>query len=534
MKPRTVVLLTSILGSLPYILLAGAGIVWLWERGWSLEWLALAAVSTISARYLYGVLYPRNRESSSQASEVASNPLWTPAGQRAWGEVLKISNDPGLTAEMLGRPEALAGLLDRILKIVAKEFFPRSSRPELEVTLPHTLLVIELAARDLKLLLKTKVPGSHLMTLHDLKRIQSVSQWAPVLSLLYRTVMFAANPVSGIVREISSQAQGELLEDSRLDLQRWLMRVAVQKAGFYAIELYSGHLELRDFEPGQLGSPRTNREAEEAERASVVARQEPLRILVLGQVKSGKSSLINRLFDDPVAADDVIPRTRSITPYVLKAVGRETRSGAARSGEVTGEDAEWSAVILDSVGYAEGISDAEVLRELTEEVKRSDLLLWVVSAVAPAREPDRRLLKDLRESIARDPHREFPPMLAIVTHVDQLRPVREWDPPYDLRDESREKSRNIRQVLEIVAGDLQVGVDQVVPACLKADETYNVEEGILPGMLAQLPEARRLQCQRCLREHYDSEKWRKLWSQTREAGRVLWDLLRSAGDDRPR
>ena len=45
MKTRTALILTSLLWIFPYLLLGGAGILWLAERGWSFYWLILAAVS---------------------------------------------------------------------------------------------------------------------------------------------------------------------------------------------------------------------------------------------------------------------------------------------------------------------------------------------------------------------------------------------------------------------------------------------------------------------------------------------------------
>src|SRR5207248_7471706 len=48
------------------------------------------------------------------------------------------------------------------------------------------------------------------------------------------------------------------------------------------------------------------------------ATSEPLRMLILGQVKAGKSSLVNALFGAIRAATDVVPTTAQLTPYVLE------------------------------------------------------------------------------------------------------------------------------------------------------------------------------------------------------------------------
>jgi uncharacterized protein len=52
----------------------------------------------------------------------------------------------------------------------------------------------------------------------------------------------------------------------------------VRRAGRYAIDLYSGQLEIADA------------------AISTMTAAKPLRIMVLGQAKAGKSSLINAIF----------------------------------------------------------------------------------------------------------------------------------------------------------------------------------------------------------------------------------------------
>ena len=71
--------------------------------------------------------------------------------------------------------------------------------------------------------------------------------------------------------------------------------------------------------------------------------KEPLRILVVGQKKSGKSSLVNALFGEYRAATDVVPRTDQVEPYVLEREGLQ------------------QAIVLDTAGYdiADPAADAE-------------------------------------------------------------------------------------------------------------------------------------------------------------------------------
>ena len=60
---------------------------------------------------------------------------------------------------------------------------------------------------------------------------------------------------------------------------------------------------------------------------------EPLRILVVGPKKAGKSSLDQRLVRRISRRDDVVPRTDGVEPYVLDREGLQ------------------EAIVLDTAGY---------------------------------------------------------------------------------------------------------------------------------------------------------------------------------------
>jgi hypothetical protein len=73
-----------------------------------------------------------------------------------------------------------------------------------------------------------------------------------------------------------------------------------------------------------------------------------------------------------------------------------------------------------------------------------------------------------------------------------------------------------------VALDLGLGdAEPVIPVCLKADQPYNVEEGLAPAILQAVSEAQRVKYLRCLREYHQEEYWQRLWQQAVHSGRVL-------------
>ena len=150
------------------------------------------------------------------------------------------------------------------------------------------------------------------------------------------------------------------------------------------------------------------------------------------------------------------------------------------------------------------------------------------SAASAARASDRRLLDAVSGYFQEEANRLRPPLVVVVTHVDQLRPVREWDPPYDLRRPDSPKATHIADAVRAVTEDLALGPDQpVVPVCLEPGREYNVDEGVAPAVIQSVPEAQRVKCLRCLRTAHEEDYWRKLWRQGVNAGRIA---LRLGGD----
>ncbi len=117
----------------------------------------------------------------------------------------------------------------------------------------------------------------------------------------------------------------------------------------------------------------------------------------------------------------------------------------------------------------------------------------------------------------------MPPLVAVLTHVDQLRPPGEWNPPYDLSEPKSVKARNIVDAMQAVREDLNLAEhERVVPVCLKPEAMYNVDEGLAPAILGVLSGARAVRYLRCLRKFQEATRWKRVWQQTLGAGRVLW------------
>lgn len=487
---------------LPWVVLFVAGSIWFWEKGYLWYYLAISGVCTLASWPLVKWLRAKNLPLNTATVEPAWT--WPPSGHAAWAEVEQIANRAQDAELALDEPGPLWNVLYEVLDVVARAYHPKSSQPALEVPVPHVLKVVELVAVDLRAAFSEHVPGAHILTLQDFRRLSNLATVGQQSYFLYRIAYFGLNPVAALFRELRDFVGGKLLTASTDELQRWAVGYVVRKAGYYAIQLYSGQLVLADLEFQQFTTPESRADAEAAGLQEQSLTDEPLRMLVLGQVKAGKSSLVNALFGEVRAAVDIIPTTQYVTPYILE------RDGLQR------------AIILDTAGYEDVTRSGDAFTQLREHLLKCDLVLVVCSAKSAARAADRRLLDELRGFFAADPHRVMPPIVAALTHIDALRPLAEWSPPYDLARPSGPKARNILDALNTVASDLEIEPTQVVPVCLKAGSVYNVDEGLVGVMLQLLPESKRVRILRCLRQYHEEEYWRQLWKQAANSGRLLW------------
>ncbi len=502
----------------PYLLLFAAGSVWLYEHGLLLAYMAATVVITAAA---WGVMRGMRQMASRRAAHGEAvvpltfprggepDPHWPPLARKAWDEVEAIARRLEQEDLPLDQPERLWSVFHEVLRAVARQYHPQATEPELETPLPQVLWTVERVARDLRQAFSENVPGAHVLTLGDFWRLKRLTQWYRQIYFLYRLASAGFNPISALMREIRDAAANQVLADSTSDVKRWAIGYCIRRTGWYAIELYG---QAHDWDQAALEAfrtPESRRDAQKALERTATLNAEPLRILVAGQVKSGKSSVIRALFGEVQSAIDVLPCTRNIEPYLVQRDGMPL------------------ALVLDTAGY-EAVDATEPLSPLEEEMLRCDLVLLVVSAVTAARQADRRLMDQLRDFYGKHPDRTMPPVVTVVTHIDLLRPANEWNPPYDLKQPKGAKAIHIAEAVRAVAEDLALSpTEPIVPVCLKPQAEYNVDEGLVSAILELLPKAKAACYLRCLRRFREATYWRRLWRQTRNASSMLWHVGKS-------
>jgi len=285
-------------------------------------------------------------------------------------------------------------------------------------------------------------------------------------------------------------------------LQSWIatrVRRPAERGRPYSIEPRSQVPEpMRRVETPSPAPPMSSPKPLVTPETSPVA-EGSLRILLLGCSNSGKSTLIGALFGKLRAATDLTPDpNRALTPYRLEHQGREL------------------AIIYDTPG-----SERLAHKSLHEVANVADFIIWVSAAHRPERQSERQILDALRLAQTARVDRRPPPLLLVVTHIDRLRPLREWQPPYDLTNPDDLKAMSIQAAVTAFSADFEVPIASVVPVCLAEGRVYNVDDTLWAAMLDLMDRDQRIRLLRCLDAGRREENWTLLRRQLANAGRLL-------------
>jgi uncharacterized protein len=482
---------------LPALSLLPLGSLWLWEKGYLLYWVAAALVLSGSSFLIEMWLVRSAKSPEREAALLPSDHAWTPREASAWTavEALAAEADPALLVDR----DAVVDLGLRTIETVARSIHPQDQDPLWKFTVPEALALVERVARDLRPFVADNIPLGDQLTVSQVIKIY---RWRSVIDVanqaydLWRIVRLL-NPVAAITTEARERLTKKLYAGVRDELAGRLTQGFVKEVGRAAIDLYGGRLRVSGEGLAGHVSQAT------ARNLGLPEIVEPLRFLVAGQISAGKSSLINALSREVRAAVDVLPATKGFVAYQLKG------------------EALPPVLLIDSPGIS---ADAAAIGQLSDEAGACDLVIWVVAANRADREMDRAALDSIRSYFHTRTDRRQPPILAIMTHIDLLRPYQEWAPPYDFANPTNAKSSSIRDALQQISIDLQVPINCLIPVVLAGNHSvYNINL-VWEKIYEVLPEARRAQLVRRLRGA-SGWTWGKLWSQAVNAGKVATRTL---------
>lgn len=409
---------------------------------------------------------------------------------------------------------------------LAAHYFPTAPNPYASLKVTEVIAAVHLAVEDLEILTTETLPVAQWLTIGQWQALGQTPKWYQRVQESVWLSSMVYNPLN-VLRYLTSKATVEPLgQQVQQELLVRLYMKFIDQVGFYLIEMNSGRLrggtrKYRQFfghrqlnaagQGAAVPAPGTA-SASAAPTAAEVKPEpppepEPVRLVLVGQVSSGKSSLINALLGQQQAVTDVLPSTRLVQRYALQ------WPGAAAQVE-----------LLDTPGYGEAGASQEQRDQIQTAVQQADAVLLVMSANTAARKPDQGLLEQLEQFYRQHPELRFPPVIGVLTHVDLLKPTMVWQPPHDWQRPTDAKGRQIQAALAYVHSVLGPRVSTLVPVCTASESArqWGVTEVLLPALAGSLREAQTTSLLRLFEKSLDPRSWRQTLQDLKQTGLALF------------
>ena len=466
-----IVLATPIASIITFLLISAGfqiqswGISWIWAIftlilvGW--RWL-LVKWTRPAVEQMEAVMAEVSKELESVSDNTTLEPTLNDTVTKvetALQEILKTTqNDRPIWEDWQTFWQRCQGLVIAIAHI----YHPEVKYPLLSIYIPQAYGLIRGTVDDMDRWMQKLSPALNQVTVGQAYQAYEVyRKLEPSARKLWQAWNWAQwlfNPAAAAARVASQRYNNQATQQLLVNLGQSVREVALRNLARQAIALYSGNtLPTAEFSLSTPTLPKAKTQTlrdilSQAEPTEEVE-QKPVNILLVGRTGSGKSSLINTLFQADLAAVDVLPSTDQIQNYQWQSSTGETLT------------------LWDTPGY-EQVNRADLRELVIEYATNADLLLLVTPALDPALQMDVDFLKDIKSDV------EDLPVIAIVTQVDRLRPIREWEPPYDWEWGDRPKEKSIREATEYRTKLLDDYCDFVLPIVTSDSKTGRTAWGV--------------------------------------------------------
>lgn len=373
-----------------------------------------------------------------------------------------------------------------LVAAIAHIYNPEVKYPLLNIYVPQAYGLIRGTVDDLDQWMQKLSPALNQVTIGQAYQAYEVYRKlepsARKLLQVFGWAQWLLNPAAAVAKQTTQRYSSQANQQLLVNLSQGLREAALRNLCRQAIALYSGTLPTLEASTTTPALPKAKTKTlqeilAQAEPVEAVA-QKPVNILLVGRTGAGKSSLINTLFQADRAAVDVLPSTDQIQNYHWKADTGETLT------------------LWDTPGY-EQVERADLRDWVLDYGKQADLLLLLTPALDPSLQMDVDFLKDMKAEVA------DLPAITIVTQVDRLRPVREWNPPYDWQWGDRPKEKAIREATQYRSELLGEFCDRILPIVTRDTQTGRTEwnaDALSVALVDAIAPAKQLRLARFLRD----------------------------------
>ena len=434
---------------LPLLVLAGVGLYFVFQQGYLLWFLVVLATLSLGTKLLLMWFHRRDDKFSVQGHTIVEpSKDWSVREHEIW------SRGNTRIDECLRDHDEWSGLQThaiRIVRMTADEY----GCTEWDFSVPASLRMFEEVSRRYRRTLQMHVPFveavkvSHLRyAVQNQESIGRVGKTYRIARNLWRGLRLL-NPAAAVASEVRDYVTGEIFSKVSAETQWQLKKAFLQEVLSVAMDLYSGRFNVDEVE--MLSSQITEHDCDRMARPL-----DPVRVAVVGQQNSGKSSLINALRGEVEAEVDVLP-----------VVGQTSVYAYSMNGVV-----HLHLVELPAVVGGLGRTD-ELVTELTE----SDIVIWVLKADQPARELDVNLHERFKEHYLGKGtlQKKQPVLLGVLNQIDRLSSVSQCNSTDDLGADEVQEPGTINEALKYNQDLLDFEV--VIPVALVPGQApYNLAE----------------------------------------------------------
>ncbi|BAY40160.1 small GTP-binding protein domain-containing protein [Nostoc sp. NIES-2111] len=373
-----------------------------------------------------------------------------------------------------------------LVRAIALIYYPEAQYPLLNIYIPQAYGLIRGTVDDLDQWIQKLSPALNQVTIGQAYQAYEVyRKLEPSARKVLRAWNWAQwflNPVAAVANRATKGTTNQANQQLLVNLGQLLREAALKNLCRQAIALYSGTtppISTATVSTPTLPKTKTQTlesilaQAEPVEKVE----QKPVSILLAGRTGAGKSSLINTIFQSNLAEVDVLPSTAEIQNYHWQTQDGETLN------------------LLDTPGY-EQVKRSDLRDLVLKYATEADLLVLVTPVLDPALQMDVDFLQEIKAIVADIP------AIAVVTQVDRLRPIREWQLPYDWQEGNRPKEIAIREATAYRENLLGEYCNLVLPVVTSDRQTGRTAWGIEAlslGLIEAIAPAKQLRLARFLR-----------------------------------